>query len=290
MSGRTVSQHVLSCILPTAYILCNKSVLTLHGFKFPSVFLSWQILVAITAIILVSRPVLTFHDITSSLPESLLYVIVIYTGSRSLGVLSLPLFIGAEFLSLHCIETYILYQKTKLRSSLHVVTGVLCFLLLCILGQDIPRLQLGFLIAHSAAYGTQWHISRTKTITLSRTVSCLVCGTVFLILYGTVSGEITRAAIFDYSHTHFKLSLLLSGILSAGVTLTDDKEKKEHVSRCVAARAALTLMMGCMFGFSGDAIQVLIGSFFVFILLLDCYFSRAVSDPATTTAGGEEVV
>ena len=111
----------LAILVPSAYLISNKTVLTLHNFRFPSIFLSWQLSIALLVIIVLYRHhvmTLTLSDLQTCLMSSLLLTVSMYFGSRALGVLPIPVFISGQILGTHIVESIV-----RLRTAKSLVTG-----------------------------------------------------------------------------------------------------------------------------------------------------------------------
>ena len=281
----------LATLIPAAYLISNKTVLTLHNFRFPSIFLSWQLSIALGTIIIIYRRFLlsfTLNDFRSALISAFLYTISMYFGSRALAVLPIPVFISAQILGTHMVEGIIHLKNAKSMSPVIIQTCNSVFMvpLFVLLSSEIEFKTLIHLLYHVAAFSFRWFLIRSEFRTeieshVKQTIAQSATAVAFLLFYGTMSGEIIQAGHYDFSKTHFKVYLFLSGILSALACLIRGVSARGHLQYHSVFQYVVILIFGYYYDYNGDVTlfrDLVISFYFVFLLFLDTYFSRATID------------
>jgi len=277
----------LAILVPSAYLISNKTVLTLHNFRFPSIFLSWQLSIALLVIIVLYRHhvmTLTLSDLQTCLMSSLLLTVSMYFGSRALGVLPIPVFISGQILGTHIVESIV-----RLRTAKSLVTVVvqtlnsvfMSFPLFVLLLSTVDIYILLCFLCHILSTSAMISLSKPPSdfeSTIKQAVVKISVAISALLLYGTLTGEVVQAGKYDFSKTHFKIYLICSGVLSAatfvvrGWSYRSGKLQYRLVLQYIAV-----LVFGYWYDYNGDVTHdrdLLITCYFVFLLLLDTYFAK----------------
>ncbi|XP_052230827.1 transmembrane protein 241-like isoform X1 [Dreissena polymorpha] len=142
-----IQHSTIYCLLFVATHFVNKYVLSVLEFQFPTIFQGWQTLVGFLMLSLLGAsghlPSLmvtaTRQDIASWLPGMMLFVASIYSCSKALATLSMPV-----FLSLHnlinvivCIGQVVLFrQMTSVYSYIMLMTVLMSSVLLALNDPD----------------------------------------------------------------------------------------------------------------------------------------------------------
>lgn len=293
----------LAILVPSAYLISNKTVLTLHNFRFPSIFLSWQLSIALLVIIVLYRHhvmTLTLSDLQTCLMSSLLLTVSMYFGSRALGVLPIPVFISGQILGTHIVESIV-----RLRTAKSLVTVVvqtlnsvfMSFPLFVLLLSTVDIYILLCFLCHILSTSAMISLSKPPSdfeSTIKQAVVKISVAISALLLYGTLTGEVVQAGKYDFSKTHFKIYLICSGVLSAatfvvrGWSYRSGKLQYRLVLQYIAV-----LVFGYWYDYNGDVTHdrdLLITCYFVFLLLLDTYFAKNSNiQSATITVEKDEV-
>ena len=284
---RKILIRSLAILIPSAYLISNKTVLTLHNFKFPSIFLSWQLSIALLVIILVYRHyvmTLTLLDLQSYLVSSFPLTFSMYFGSRALGVLPIPVFISGQILGTHIVENIGQIKAAKFFGAVVVQSFNSVFmvpLFILLLSKVDLYILICFLchIMSSCAMSRLSHTPSDLESTIKQAVVKIVVAISALLLYGTITGELVQAGKYDFSKTHFKIYLICSGVLSAATFVVHGwsygSGKLEY--RLVLQYVAV-LIFGYWYDYNGDvthARDLLISCYFLFLLVLDTYFAKS---------------
>uniref|UniRef100_H2Y8Y8 Sugar phosphate transporter domain-containing protein n=1 Tax=Ciona savignyi TaxID=51511 RepID=H2Y8Y8_CIOSA len=101
-----VSDYVLYCILYMTTALSNKFVLSSLGFQYPTIFQAWQTFVSLVLVQMFSgNPLkhITLSEIIPWSPAMLFYVTSIFSGSKALAALPVPVFLLSHGVSDACL-------------------------------------------------------------------------------------------------------------------------------------------------------------------------------------------
>ena len=300
---KTAILRALTILVPSAYVISNKTVLTLHNFRFPSIFLSWQLSIALLVIILVYRQyvmTLSLSDLRSYVMGSIFLTMSLYFGSRALSVLPIPVFISGQILGTHVVKGIGNLGTTKSLGitviavqSLTTVFMLPLFILL--LNRADSYIILCFL-CHILSTCAMIGLGKTPSdleSTIKQAVVKIVVAISSLLLYGTLTGEVVKAGKYDFSKTHFKVYLMFSGVLSAstfvvrGWSFRSGKLQFRLVLQYVAV-----LIFGYWYDYNGDVTRnrdLLISFYFLFLLLVDTYLAKTSSVESTKTVPSDHV-
>ncbi|XP_078495716.1 UDP-N-acetylglucosamine transporter TMEM241-like [Ciona intestinalis] len=97
-----VSDYTLYCFLYMSTTLCNKFVLSSLGFQYPTIFQAWQTFVYLLIVQLLSGNPLKHISLSEIIPWSpamILYAASIFSGSKALASLPIPVFLLSHGLS-----------------------------------------------------------------------------------------------------------------------------------------------------------------------------------------------
>ena len=227
---------VLFFISSSLAILINKYILWKLRFAYPSVFQSWQMFVA--ALILISAhsgDIVTIRPISTSsfrrwLPLVFLFTVSIYSGSKALSMLPVPIFclIQQTFLlvTIHVVEIY----KTKKRPSNYqgacIAAAFFCLWLAYLFDNDSENqvkytwiLLNCFCICFYSMYAS--FLKSLKMQEIDKLFLNAKSSVVLLLLFGIYTGETSDVFNYQYLHdTFFHLLFLGSGFFGALVMLS----------------------------------------------------------------------
>lgn len=277
---------ILSILLPSAYLISNKTVLTLHNFKFPSIFLSWQLSIALVVIVVVYKQhvmALTLSDVKINLVGSLLLTISMYFGSRSLGVLPIPVFISGQILGTHVVESiaHLKFARGGLSVILQTFNSVFMVPLFILVLSDTDLKVLLCFLCHIMSSSIALTLNKTQSdieSTIKNAVVKIVLAISTLLLYGTLTGEVVQAGKYDFSKTHFKIYLCCSGVLSAATFVVHGwSYRSGKLQYRLVLQYVAVLVFGYWYDYNGDVTHdrdLIVSCYFVLLLYLDTHFAK----------------
>ena len=226
--------QVLEVLVPSAYIISNKTVLTLHNFKFPSIFISWQLTLALLAIMVHFRNSIhsvSRSDVQNNLVSSVLLTVSMYFGSRALGAISLPVFISGQILGEQVLKSILHFGNvSRCRMILWLINVLFMISLFTLIVSSLDVYTVFCFLTHIAVNNGLVAFKRslnTHEEHIKHTVVSITFCVVFLLLYGTVSGEVVQAGNYNFSQSHFIFYLSNSGILCAAIHIINGSKLED---------------------------------------------------------------
>lgn len=219
-----IAVQVLEVIIPSCYMISNKTVLSIHNFRFPSVFLSWQLLISLIVIfVLLKSQILesfSAREIQKNVKHAIMLASSLFFGSRSLAVLPIPTFLVGQALCLHTV--CVIASKTrKNQKTWYTLSST--FIILLLLFNLTINLEVNTLLCF-AIFITVSVIrslsSQNVDYGLPQSAAIMMMSITLLMTYGTISGELMSAGNVDFTRTHFLSYLFCSGILSGATFMT----------------------------------------------------------------------
>ena len=283
----------LKCMIPAAYLISNKTVLTLHNFRFPSIFLSWQLAIAITGLFFFYRKCFDIRSVIELryyVSMAFLQTSTLYFGSRALSVLPVPVFVAGQITGLYfvnIVNQIRLYQTNIKWTVFQAFNSVLIlplFVMVCVNYSEIVLIQFVLHIVSNTALTAIWRYNQTYDV-LTEVKSYIVTfgiSVILLVVYGTFSREIFTAAKFDFSKTHFKVYLFTSGMLCATLSITRLSSGPSDIAHKYVdvLQYVLMVVLGYLYQYNGDAIsEHSVCFYFIFLLWTNKYLQ---SYPALT--------
>ncbi|XP_072176042.1 UDP-N-acetylglucosamine transporter TMEM241 homolog [Diadema setosum] len=222
------------CILYICTVLTNKYVLWVLGFTFPTLFQGWQTLVGFLVLRFIAS--LGHIDLSSNInrsgllqwmPFMLLYVLGVYSGSRALARLPVPVFVclqgAVEVIS--ALSMAVLHRRTpKMQLACSwVIISVSC-ITIWLTDPQYDQSGYNWMLYH-VVVGSQSaiYVRMQKTILLSDIdrLHYVYAFSVFLFAPGSFFlGDLTSSAAFPHWYLHhFYVGCIMSGILGVSLSL-----------------------------------------------------------------------
>ncbi|XP_052817109.1 transmembrane protein 241-like [Mya arenaria] len=257
------------CLLFIATQFVNKYVLTVLGFQFPTIFQGWQTLVGflMLSLLVTARHVpplmenITRYDVANWLPGMLLFVGSIYSGSKALAKLPMPV-----FLSLHNLITVILCtgqlalyrQLTSLYSYAMMMILVITSILIGVSDPDFNTDGYYWMCVHVLTTGGLSIFSKLARSRLKLSAhEKLYCNYLYSVIVLAPSsyflGDAIKAGAYPYLfYSKFYMGCIMSGIFGVflslnNIKLMEFKLDKADLSKIAGIAKLLTSVCSLLF-------------------------------------------
>lgn len=260
---------MLYCILFMATIFVNKYVLSVLKFQYPTIFQGWQTLVGfvVISLLVTSRHLprlmenTTRVDLAMWLPGMLFFVCSIYSGSRALAKMSIPV-----YLSLHNIVTVILCtcqlalykQLTSLYSYIMLMTLVISAVFTGVFDPDFSSESYVWMCVHvlsSGAYGIYSKVMKGRLkLSLHDKIYCnYLYSVIVLVPCSYLLGDTVEVKKYPYLYfSKFYIGCIMSGVFGtflslSNIRLVDIKTDKEQLANIHGIAKLLTALVSLLF-------------------------------------------
>lgn len=227
---------IIFALSSTCAILINKHVLWELRFTYPTIFQSWQMFVASFFLIsfhligYVQLESLSKGALISWLPAVIFFTISIYSGSKGLARLPVPVFsIIQQKLTYFGLQLINVWRSNNKRCSLfHIVTiteSIVFVFIIMTFNTELQLLDYKWLLIHcSSMFFYSFHalclvkkpIADINKMTINSSASIVI-----LLLFGYASGETITVFEFQYLyHGHFHLACVGSGVFGTFIMIS----------------------------------------------------------------------
>ncbi|KAL4234580.1 hypothetical protein ACF0H5_006221 [Mactra antiquata] len=246
--NNSIKQASIYCILFVVTHFVNKYVLSVLKFQFPTIFQGWQTLVGF---LMLSLLVSTRHlpslmenvdryDIANWLPGMVFFVCSIYSGSKALAYLSMPVFMSLHNLVtvMLCTGQLALYrQLTSIYSYVMLMIVVISSIFIGVSDPQYHRDGYFWMCVHvlsSGAYGIFSKISRGR-LKLSPHEK-MYCNYLYSVIVLAPSsyflGDAVEAGKYPYLYfSKFYVGCIMSGIFGVFLSLSLIKLTESHLDK-----------------------------------------------------------
>lgn len=279
-----------------AAILVNKHVLWQLKFTYPTIFQSIQM--ACCSLCIISANVLGYVEISRLkplifvkwLPAVLFFTISIYTGSKSLAILPIPVFaLTQQNLTYGFLQIFLIYKQRKLPKTIALSFLILCsifVLIVLVIGDHVY--QYGWMLLHCTSNGCYsyfvLYIYHSEMKEMDKMVLNSSCSIILLILFGVITGEVQSVLQFQYIWNYsFHFACLCSGTF--GTIIIVSYGNLCQVFSIFAVRfinslvmlfvSVLSLFIYEIFYFNNFSVSTFMG---LFAIVIYCYFIQRYVD------------
>ncbi|XP_071804441.1 UDP-N-acetylglucosamine transporter TMEM241-like [Asterias amurensis] len=259
------------CVLFVATNLTNKYVLSVLHFTYPTLFQEWQ--TAVGAVVLYGLASQGYYKISYDrssvlpwLPAMMFFVLSIYSGSKALSKLAVPVFVAIQNIveiPAYLTDNFLKNHSTTFSNKASLVTVVVAAILTWI--TDPQRDEEGhyWMMIHvlSSSFYSIYSTVRGPAINLSDVEKLLYCyffSVIALFPASVILGDLMLARDFPHWYLmEFYIGCLLSGVLGAGMNLTGISVRqtpdKSLLTRLAVANAKTALVLASLVVFEGQA-------------------------------------
>ena len=224
-------------------ILVNKYVLWMLQFTYPTIYQSWQMFVAAFLLLslyyigFVQLEVVTKSTILSWIPAIILFTISIYSGSKALAKLPVPIFCFIQQKLFICAIQMINVWKGKRVSLFSVWTiseSVSCVLIVLIYDDKFTMTNYQWVFIHCfSVFAYSFYalcVVHKQIKEIDKMVINSTCSILLLLLSGLLSGETISVLQFQHLYkSHFHFACICSGVCGTIIMISYCK-LCQHVS------------------------------------------------------------
>ena len=290
-------------------ILVNKYVLWKMKFTYPTIFQSWQMCFA--SFLLFSSHILGYMPskalnrtvMLSWFPATVLFSLIIYSGSVSLARLPVPMFAVVQqavlqnmslLLKMHINKTNPFLKSELILYLLFLLNGTFLFGTLSTFNQNIFGSKLKWMVVHCfASCGYSYFAMRHHYLELKEYDKLLInslTSIILLLTVGIVTGETTIVFDFPYLYNQqFMTACMCSGIFGAVVMISYCNLCYEYCLYRVRCFNTIIMFLVSLFSLLVDKSDELTAELLFMILLTFCstcytsYFIQTIAEVATHT-------
>ncbi|XP_053402068.1 transmembrane protein 241-like [Mercenaria mercenaria] len=249
----SLQQAAVYCLLFVATHFVNKYVLSVLKFQFPTIFQGWQTLVGflMLSLLVSTRHLPTLldntnrYDVANWLPGMMFFVCSIYSGSKALASLTIPV-----FLSLHNLVTVILCTAQlaiyRQLTSIYSYTMLMMLVVSSILiGATDPYYHMdGYFwtclhILSTGAYGIFTKISRGRLkLSAHEKMYCNYLYSVIILAPSSYFlGDAVQAGRYPYLYfSKFYVGCIMSGVFGVFLALSNIKLIESNMDKADMAK------------------------------------------------------
>lgn len=265
----SLGQAVIYCSLFVATVFINKYVLSILKFQYPTIFQGWQTLVGflMLSLLITARHIppmmenVTRSDIAHWLPGMMCFVATIYSGSKALAKLPIPVFMTMSNLTtvISCTGQLVMNrQLTSLYSYTMIMVLVITSILVATFDPNYSPEGYYWMCVHVIAAGALGIYNRLISGRLKlNDHEKLYCNYLYSVLllapFSYFNGDAVQAGKYPYLYfSKFYMGCIMSGVFGVFLSLSNTKllegcRDKEELTKVYGIAKLITSGLSLLF-------------------------------------------